>query len=103
MKEYNPFSTLLSFDFTSFRIGAKTDNLIESRQSFEREVHGSGMELAMHRIFQKRGRRMADLGNPYGIQSSEGGQEKRASDHPISEVVGFFSTNFFILSALLLY
>lgn len=38
-----------------------------------------------------------------GIQSSEGGQEKRASDHPISEVVGFFSTNFFILSALLLY
>lgn len=101
MKEYNPSSTLLSFDLTSFR--AKTDNLIESRQSFEREVHGSGMELAMHRIFQKRGRRRADLGNPYGIQSSEGGQEKRASDHPISEVVGFFSTNFFILSALLLY
>ena len=68
MKEYNPFSTLLSFDFTSFRIGAKTDNLIESRQSFEREVHGSGMELAMPRIFQKRGRRRADLGNPYVIQ-----------------------------------
>ncbi|KAH0988115.1 hypothetical protein GBA52_015292 [Prunus armeniaca] len=84
MKEYNPSSTLLSFDLTSFR--AKTDNLIESRQSFEREVHGSGMELAMHRIFQKRGRRRADLGNPYGIQSSEGGQEKRASDHPISEI-----------------
>lgn len=37
------------------------------------------------------------------IESSEGGKEKRASDHPISEVVGFFSTNFFILSALLLY
>ncbi|KAI5311425.1 hypothetical protein L3X38_000151 (mitochondrion) [Prunus dulcis] len=42
-------------------------------------------------------------GNPYGIRSSEGGQEKRASDHPVSEVVGFFSTNFLILSALLLY